>query len=264
MTTSFKILLVEDNPANQALMIKQVKMLGHQLETASDGQKALDKIRSNNYDLVLTDCHMPVMDGFEMTRQLRAAESAGQRLPVIAITADAMDGTRERCIDAGMDDYLTKPIQMAAMKTLFQQLAEQRKNIHTAVAAAGAVTEAANVSASVDEVIDPNALPDMLGVSDPESLIEFYNSFIELGQRVLDDMHVSYRAGDLQAVGDHGHKLKSSARAVGARELGECCFTLEKSSRAGDTAVVDSEIARIDGLFAQVSAWIDQYVRAHS
>lgn len=264
MTTSLKILLVEDNPANQALMIKQVKVLGHQLETASDGQEALEKVRLNRYDLVLTDCHMPVMDGFEMTRQLRAGEADGQHVPVIAITADAMDGTRERCIDAGMDDYLTKPIQMAALKTLFQQLAEQQENIHGAVAAAGAVTESASASSMADEVIDPNALPDMLGVSDPESLVEFYNSFVELGQRVLDDLHASHRAGDLQGVGDHGHKLKSSARAVGARELGECCFALEKSGRAGDAAGVDKEIARIDGLFAQATAWIQQYERDHS
>ncbi len=109
------VLLVEDNPVNQKLAIALLKRLGHRVDLACNGREAVDASAKRRYDVVLMDCQMPEMDGFEATRQIRAAEPKGQRTPIIAMTANALDGDRERCMECGMDDYVTKPIRQAKL-----------------------------------------------------------------------------------------------------------------------------------------------------
>ncbi len=107
------VLLAEDNPVNQRLAQRQLLRLGCSVRTVSHGREALDALQRETFDLVLMDCQMPVMDGYEATRILRAREVRGERLTVIALTAHAMDGAREGCLQAGMDDHLTKPVSLA-------------------------------------------------------------------------------------------------------------------------------------------------------
>ena len=110
------VLLADDNDVNQLVISQQLNALGYSVEVADDGKEALEKWRKNQHDLVLTDCHMPELDGYELARAIRKEERKGERVPIIAITADALKGTRERCLEAGMDDYLTKPIQLIALR----------------------------------------------------------------------------------------------------------------------------------------------------
>ena len=113
-TVKGKILLVEDNEVNRTVISLQLSTLGYEIETAENGVEGLSKWKDGRYDLVLTDCHMPEMDGFELTRKLRKLESTEGRTrgPVIAITANAMPGEAERCVKEGMDDYLLKPVRL--------------------------------------------------------------------------------------------------------------------------------------------------------
>ena len=114
------ILLVEDNPSNQAVGIQQLAKLGHRADVATTGQEAIDRLSrpDHGYLLVLMDCQMPVMDGFQATRAIRALERvSGGHVPVIAMTAQAMKGDRERCIAAGMDDYLSKPVHLDDLRS---------------------------------------------------------------------------------------------------------------------------------------------------
>jgi len=115
---SAKVLLVEDNPTNQLVIKAQLTKLGHQVQVAPEGQQGFDAWESGGFDLVLADCHMPVMDGFEMTDAIRSVEKKGQlaRTPIIAITANALSGEAERCKAAGMDDYLAKPVSIADLQ----------------------------------------------------------------------------------------------------------------------------------------------------
>jgi CheY-like chemotaxis protein len=107
---SSRILVAEDNAVNQRLMSKLLAKMGHAVEIAGNGRLAVEAATSQNYDLILMDCLMPVLDGFEATTAIRRQESPGRRVPIIALTANAMKGDRERCLEAGMDDYLSKPI----------------------------------------------------------------------------------------------------------------------------------------------------------
>jgi CheY-like chemotaxis protein len=110
-----RILVVEDNAVNQLVACEMVAKLGYVAEVASDGAEAISAIAARAYAAVLMDCHMPVMDGFEATKAVRAREMGSVRLPIIAMTAGAQDEDRERCLAAGMDDYLSKPVGLAAL-----------------------------------------------------------------------------------------------------------------------------------------------------
>ncbi len=104
-----KVLVVEDNVINQIVMEGLLKTFGHDPVLVDNGREAVDLARSTGFDLILMDLHMPEMDGYETTREIRAAEAAS-RTPIIAVTADALSGTKERCMEAGMDGYVTKPV----------------------------------------------------------------------------------------------------------------------------------------------------------
>ena len=109
------ILVAEDNPVNREIAIRLLERCGFQAHAVNDGREALDALATRHYDAVLMDCQMPELDGYEATRELRQRENGSRRTPVIAMTAHAMAGDRERCLQAGMDDYITKPIRPEAL-----------------------------------------------------------------------------------------------------------------------------------------------------
>ena len=117
------ILLVEDNPVNLMVMGRQLSLLNCPYETAENGEIGLEKWRSGDYSLVLTDCHMPVMDGFEMVRNIRTVEQSASRIPIVAVTANALSGEADRCFEVGMDDYLPKPIELKHLKVAIEKWA---------------------------------------------------------------------------------------------------------------------------------------------
>jgi len=117
-----RILIAEDNVTNQVVSLAQLKKLGYLADAVGNGEEAVKAVQSGRYDLVLMDCQMPVMDGFEATRQIRV--SSLPRIPIVAVTADALPADRDRCLNAGMDDYLAKPVQMSQLaNTLSKWLA---------------------------------------------------------------------------------------------------------------------------------------------
>ncbi|MGZ4858513.1 MAG: response regulator, partial [Candidatus Angelobacter sp.] len=122
-----KILLAEDNPVNQSLAVRLLRKMGHQVAVAQTGKEALYSLRSEKFDLVLMDVQMPEMDGFEATREIRKSEHGRQQhIPVIAMTAHAMNGDHESCLKAGMDDYIAKPINREELRQTIERVMKAR------------------------------------------------------------------------------------------------------------------------------------------
>ncbi len=126
-TKSARILLVEDNIINQTVARKLLKKNGYATDVAANGQLALEALSTASYDLVLMDCQMPVMDGYEATRRIRAEDPAvfDPSIPIIAMTANALPGDREKCLDAGMDDYIAKPIRVSTLTEVLRKYLQE-------------------------------------------------------------------------------------------------------------------------------------------
>jgi len=116
-----RILVAEDNPVNQKVVVKQLMSLGYQAEVVNNGQEAVDRLKEHEYDVVLMDCQMPIMDGYRATQEIRSFEGERKRTTIIAITANAMPEDRQRCMDAGMDDYMSKPASREDLRKKVEQ-----------------------------------------------------------------------------------------------------------------------------------------------
>lgn len=274
------ILIAEDNPTNQKVLLHQLGVLGYAAEVADNGKIALEKWRSGRYNLLLTDCHMPEMDGYELTAAIRAEEPPGSRFPVVAITADALKGTDKLCAEAGMDDYLTKPIQLDLLRGKVEQWMPEPLTTEAPEAAspppiadtppaAGTLPTPVETPSPQEDtptdaaaVVDVQSLIEVLGMDDPAMLADFYLDFLNTGEANASELQQAY---DTQAYADLGklaHRLKSSARTVGAHALADCCLALEHAGREGDTAIIDPQMQAFPGLFAQVKDWIEHYTQS--
>lgn len=255
------ILIAEDNETNQEVLCRQLAILGCAAVVADDGEKALELWRTGRFGLLLTDCHMPVMDGFELTAAVRAAEAdSDRRTPIIAITANALSGEAERCIERGMDDFLTKPVELKHFKRKLKQWLPERSDeqgIPTLIHSELDENISVETTTAQDSPIDPTALASLLG-GDPALHHKFLKKFITPSQEVItqiDAAHADRNAADL---GELGHKLKSSARAVGANALADACAALEAAGRDGDWETLDSLAPQMQNLMADVEHYIDQ------
>ena len=229
------ILLAEDNLTNQDVIRRQLAMLGFTCEIANNGAEALKAWRKGRYALLLTDCHMPEMDGYELTGAIRTEEKpSGAKLPIIAVTANALQGEAARCIKAGMDDYISKPIAMPALRAALQKWMPPPK-----AAAVTAPAEAPAPETSAAPVVDERVLKDMFG-DDDATFKEIMQSFLEPSESVVVDILAAQAAHDATAVMEAAHKLKSAARNVGAGALADTCAELEAAGKAQDWTVIDA------------------------
>jgi len=246
------VLLADDNKINLEVIRHQLRMLGCAADVAEDGREALEKWRNGCYALLLTDCHMPEMDGYELARAIRSEEGSGQRIPIIAITADAMKGTAEKCLATGMDDYLSKPMQSHQLRDMLDKWLPKTTRPTTHLPDPLQATHQ-------DEAVDPEALGDLLGIEDPTQLIHYYFDFLNESIQIVEQIQTASTAGDTIKTGMLAHKLKSSARTVGAFVLADCCVAIEQAGKAEDREKVRLQMDRFTVLFQQVREWIKNY-----
>lgn len=251
------ILVAEDNVTNQEVICRQLAILGCAAVVAEDGKKALEQWRTGRFGLLLTDCHMPVMDGFELTAAIRAAEAdSGHRTPIIAITANALSGEAERCIERGMDDFLTKPVELKHFKKKLKKWLPERSDGQD-IETISNVEPNLEVTAADDSPIDPMALANLLG-GDPALHHKFLKKFITPSQEVITQINAAHADRNAEGIGELGHKLKSSARAVGANALADACAALEAAGRDEDWEALDTLAPKMQNLMKAVTHYIDQ------
>ncbi|HLO93889.1 MAG TPA: ATP-binding protein, partial [Burkholderiaceae bacterium] len=223
--TSLRVLLVEDHPVNQRLAAQLLQRWGHRVTLADNGERALALLADDRFDLVLMDMMMPVLDGLEATRRYRATEQ-GARTPIVALTAKAMKGDRDRCLAAGMDDYLSKPLDLREFQRLIHRYAR-------ACTAPELPFDLAAGLAAADQ--------DIVGIIAPI----FHKQWPIDEQRLRQAL----ATGDLDTLMHTSHALKSTLRMFGATPLADVAAAIEEQTEAGDIAGLAE---RLDALIAGI------------
>ncbi len=216
------ILVAEDNEVNQKVLAQQLELLGYRAEMAGDGIEALAHWRRGGHALLLTDLHMPAMDGYALAAAVRAEEAGGPRLPIVALTANALRDEELRCRQAGMDSSLTKPVRLAQLKAAIDVW------LRPALPRSNEATPAAPASISPPPV-DLDVLAELIG-DDPQVMREVLEAFRANTARSALEFAHAQADGLRQALADAAHKLKSAARAIGAARLGQICADIEEAA----------------------------------
>ena len=236
------VLVAEDNETNQVVVRQMLGRMGFACEIAENGAVALERLsEASGYGLLLTDVNMPVMDGFELARAVRAREGEdADRLPIVALTADALAGTEERCAEAGMDGYLTKPIDSRKLGALLADHLPQGLALRRQVEQAAAVDEEAAAEAlaapAIDwdpEIFDPATLTETFGALDEEAK-ELIRGASAAWPGRISEIEAGLAAGDVKRARDAAHSLKGAALSVGAKRLGRIAADLQDYLDDGD------------------------------
>jgi CheY-like chemotaxis protein/HPt (histidine-containing phosphotransfer) domain-containing protein len=230
------VLLVDDHPTNRMVIARQLALAGYASEAAVDGEQGLEKWRSGRYALLLSDVHMPRLDGYEMARAIRAEEARDgrPRTPIVALTASALKGEAERCLAAGMDDYLAKPVGIPVLTATLQRWLP-----HIAAGPAPVQNGTTTALRQLEQppALDVVALEALIG-GDPTLARTVLDDFLGSTVQDLDELARARIAGDLVALTRQAHKIKGAARLVGAVELAETAGQLEAAGRAEEWPAV--------------------------
>ncbi|MDH4283789.1 MAG: ATP-binding protein, partial [Gallionellaceae bacterium] len=264
------ILLAEDNETNREVMCEQLRLLGYMAETANNGEMALSMWRTGKYALLLTDCHMPVMDGFELVRRVRKEEAPGVHYPIIAVTANAMRGEKERCMAHGMDGYISKPLRLSELGAMLSRwLPLPHTEAGNAIEAQpvenpAGPPPAATIPGKVELTVwDETMLTKMVG-DNPVMHHRLLEKFMTNSQKQADEIRSAIEGNDPLTAGNIAHALKSAARTVGAMKLGELCKEMELAGKNGELATLKALVPPFQDQLAAVAACMHSKLTRHT
>ena len=238
-----KILVVEDNPVNQLVAVRILEKLGYKADVAGNGVEALESLSGIAYDIVFMDCQMPVMDGYDASRAIRSGKGSilNRKVTIIAMTANALKGDKEKCIEAGMDDYISKPVTPGMLSEIVEKWAS-------------AVPEKKEMRIEpllCDSTFRQGKLEDDFG-DDVETIRELIGIFIVSAENNLRDLSAAIQKGVTAQIKILSHTLKGSALNIGADNLADACGRLEQMVSRGDFAnsdillgIVESEYGKL-------------------
>ncbi|MBP1910722.1 PAS domain S-box protein [Methanolobus bombayensis] len=237
-----KILLVEDNIVNQKVAQTMLRKLCHLVDTANNGEEAIEALKNIPYDLVFMDIQMPVMDGMDATRIIRSTNSAvlDQNVPIIAMTAHAMKGDEERCLDAGMDDYISKPITLQAINDILDKWIETIENTHSEIN-----RKSDNQILFEDEMIfDSNLLMENV-MGDGDTAKEILLTFLRDSSKQMDNLEKSIDKEIVFDVISSAHSLKGSSSNIGGNALSSILAELENEVKSNNMGAVKNLYPKI-------------------
>jgi PAS domain S-box-containing protein len=239
-----RILLAEDNAVNQKLALRLLSQMGYRADVAGNGLEAIEALERQAYDVVLMDVQMPEMDGLEATRQICRRWPVGQRPRIIAMTANAMQGDREMCLDAGMDDYLSKPIRVSELVAALTQ-------VSTLSGGGETVTEST--------VIDPAVFDELVASTggDAEFIRELIDTYVTDAPGLFEQMHTALAGGDAETFRRAAHSLKSNSASLGALTLSAQAKELEMMGKEASLEGAAAKIAAADVEYAKVKAALE-------
>lgn len=245
---NMRILLAEDNPVNQKVALAFLTRLGYPVDTVENGQQAVEAMQRGRYNLVLMDVQMPEMDGFEATRQIRNLEGDEKHTPIIAMTAHAMKGDREHCLEAGMDDYVSKPIRPEELQEKLNQWIKHPRDWPQREPRSEPAPERLP-TAQLEETLPldmENALPRF--AYNQKLFFELLQEFLRQMEAKIPEIETAYRARDEKSLFKLGHYLKGMSANFNTKRMAKLTLALETHSQAGE---LDAIPELIDGIRAE-------------
>jgi CheY-like chemotaxis protein len=233
--TAVRILVAEDNSINQKVALRMLEKLGYRADVVANGREAVEALKQMPYDLILMDCNMPEMDGFDATAIIRDLEKDEKHTVIVAMTANALRGDRDRALAAGMDDYIAKPVSQRELAALIRAWAAKIRgngngtHNHTAPS-----TDARELCSH--EVLDHQRLAELKDLAADEKagwLRELVQEYLADAARRLGELHEAIESGDVAAVGRIAHALKGSSRNLGIVNVVPACEKLQAAGESG-------------------------------
>jgi two-component system sensor histidine kinase/response regulator len=246
-----RLLVVEDNQVNQKVAVGMLAKLGYRADVAANGIEALDAVARFDYGAVLMDCQMPEMDGYAATAEIRAREDGAVHLPIIAMTAAAMKGERERCLAAGMDDYVSKPVSVDELENALRRWIGPGEE----VGRAGAPPTSRGAAPETFDPAKVAALRSLGADGEEDAFGSLTTLFVASGAGLLETLREALARGDADTLGRVAHTLKGSAANLGAVRLADACRDLEEAISAGSQAVGEA-VAQVEAEFERATAWL--------
>jgi CheY-like chemotaxis protein len=254
-----RILLVEDNIINQNLALLMLERMGYKSDVANNGNEALQAIRKKTYDAVFMDIQMPEMDGLEATQHIRQDFSLNSQPRIIAMTANALSGDRETCLEAGMDDYISKPVRIEELVNCLNrcQTREIHDQAYTAIApevqrAKPVISFAAGPSGDVIDVDELMRLKATLGAKVDINLPALVYSYFKQAETLLNEMKLATRNQRMDDLYRSAHTLASNSADVGARSLANISHQVAEQARNGNYELIESLIKIAEDQFENV------------
>ncbi len=247
--SALRVLVVEDNYVNQKVAVRHLEKLGHATDVADNGARALEMLALQRYDVILMDCQMPVMDGYEATRRIRAGAvpNLNPRMPIIALTAHAMESDRQKCLEAGMDEFVSKPMR-------FEEL-------QAALDRSRRTAEGLDAYAAGPEVIEERQFEHLCSLQDennPGFIRELIELFLTETPRRLAELESAQAAGNAVALARSAHVLRGACASFGARAMQSLCARIEEQARAGGLAGAAVLSAALPGEYARLVAALER------
>jgi two-component system, sensor histidine kinase and response regulator len=244
-----RLLIAEDNIVNQKVAAKMVEKLGYQADVVANGLEALEALSRIPYSAVLMDVQMPEMDGYAATREIRRREEGQNRhTPIIAMTANAMQGDREASLEAGMDDYVPKPVKPEELDAVLKHWILRPED---ATPASGAVDRGASPDDSIDRSVLAG-LRELQAEGEPDIVAELAEMFLEDVPIRLTELRDAVEIGDGHLVERVAHALKGSSAAIGAVKMEVICAELEEMGRSEDLAAASERLSNLHEEFGRV------------
>ncbi|MDB5034937.1 MAG: hypothetical protein JWQ98_2178 [Chlorobi bacterium] len=255
---NFQILVAEDNIINQKVTFRQLEKLGYKADVVSNGLEVLQAMERKDYDLILMDCQMPEMDGFETATEIRKREGEGKHVPIVALTASAMFGARDECTKAGMDGYLSKPVKIDDLGDLLAEYAESNAALPPA---ADPVADTGVDDITLDSAII-RGLRDLSPEGERGIFDELAETYLAGAEERAEELHEAMEAGSCAGVERISHKLKGGVSILGASRLAQLCDMLELRGAEETLDGAENILREIDEELVRVAAALRSQIRA--
>jgi PAS domain S-box-containing protein len=245
-----RVLVAEDNPINQRVVLGLLESLGYDVHLANDGREAVAAATTIDFDVILMDCQMPVTDGFQATALIRTAEGTDRHTPIVALTASAMLQDRQRCLEAGMDDHLAKPVRKAELASVLTRLLRTPRPhlVHQPTRVDGPLGHgAASITARLDELFEG------LGDDTDADRTELLESFLRRSALEMDHIDAALLARDHDALRARAHAVKGMAGNVGASGVADAAAEIEDAVLDGDGARLPLAVAELHRAVAEAN-----------